>query len=161
MLNKIKYKILASWQQFWQLAVHKAGRWVWSTGDGSRRLLTALDHVCRRRHMLSTPNDNCRLFQHTCTKLLYSIDDRLPSQVRSTKLYRRRTLLTTLNDGRREYLPKVADFNISYLKFGVISFEFRKVFGVEAVLRVDNFATVNGRKECDMSKVSQWCLEKE
>jgi len=27
-------------------------------------------------------------------------------------------------------------------------------------LRVDNFATVNGRKACDMSKVSEFCLEK-
>ena len=27
-------------------------------------------------------------------------------------------------------------------------------------LRVDNFATVNGRKACDMSKVSEFCLER-
>ena len=27
-------------------------------------------------------------------------------------------------------------------------------------LRVDNFATVRGRKACDMSKVSKFCLEK-
>jgi len=26
-------------------------------------------------------------------------------------------------------------------------------------LRVDNFTTVNGRKACDMSKVSEFCLE--
>ena len=25
-------------------------------------------------------------------------------------------------------------------------------------LRVDNFATVNGRKACDMSKVSEFCV---
>jgi len=28
------------------------------------------------------------------------------------------------------------------------------------VLRVDNIATVNGRKACDMSKVLEFCLEK-
>jgi len=29
------------------------------------------------------------------------------------------------------------------------------------VLRVNNFATFNGRKVCNMSKVSKFCIEKE
>jgi len=51
-------------------AVHKPGRWVRLTGDSVRRLLTARGYVYHNR--------------------------RLPSQVRSTMLDRRRALLTAL-----------------------------------------------------------------
>ena len=43
--------------------VHKADA-EWSTGDGCCRPLTALGHVHRRRQVLSTPTDVCRLFVH-------------------------------------------------------------------------------------------------
>ena len=68
-------------RQIAHLAVLKVGRWLWSTGDGRRRLLTAVGQVRRRRQVLSTQNDDCRLFQ--CVRL--------------RKLDCWRALLTTLN----------------------------------------------------------------
>jgi len=60
---------------------HKAGRWLWSTGDGSRRrLMTALSYI------VSRCCQHCQSFEHVHGRGRYIIDSRPPSQVWSTKL---------------------------------------------------------------------------
>ena len=55
----------------------------------------------------------------------------------------------------------LTDNRLLFLNTEMVSiFKYRVGQKIRTGLRVDNFATVSGKKACDMSKVSKFCLEK-